>query len=266
MGTYARKTGARAGTQSIERALSILKEISSANATGCTIQTLIEKLDLNRTTVYRLTKCLEAQGAVRQDARSKKFFLGPLALALGVAAQHQLDLKQMFAPSARRLAEATGDTCFVMLRSGTDAVCIDRCLGSFPIKTLTVEVGTKRPLGIGAGSLAILAAMRETEIDDLMRANDKALPGYGQSSASIAKAVRMTQKVGYVAAPVHGLEQVIAIGLPILDRADNPIAALSIAAIAERMSAKRRVELLTLLRMETDHLHEALFKANILAG
>jgi len=76
----------------------------------------------------------------------------------------------------------------------------------------------------------------------------------------------MTQKVGYVAAPVHGLEQVIAMGLPILDRAHNPIAALSVAAIAERMSAKRRVELLLLLRTETARLHEALFQANIVAA
>jgi len=266
MGKLAIPPDARAGTQSVERALAVLKEIGSANATGCSMPTLIEKLGLNRTTVYRLAKCLETQGAVRQDAQSKKFFLGPLALALGVAAQQQLDLKQMFAPSAKCLADTTGDTCFVMLRSGTDAVSIDRCLGSFPIKTLTVEVGTRRPLGIGAGSLAILAAMREAEINGVMRANGKALPRYGQSSASLARAVRMTQKVGYVAAPVHGLEQVIAMGLPILDRAHNPIAALSVAAIAERMSAKRRVELLLLLRTETGRLHETLSRDNIVAA
>ena len=48
--------------------------------------------------------------------------------------------------------------------SGADAVCIDRRLGSYPVKTLTVEVGTKRPLGIGAGSLAIL---RGAKVDTL---------------------------------------------------------------------------------------------------
>lgn len=261
-----RTAAVRAGTQSIERALSILKEVGSANATGCTMATLIEKVGLNRTTVYRLLKCLEDQGAIQQEASGRKFFLGPLALALGAAAQHQLDLKQIIAPAATRLAEATGDTCFVMLKSGNDAICIDRRLGSYPIKALTVEVGTKRPLGVGAGSLAILAAMQAPEIERAVRANSKALPKYGQSSASLAKAVRTTQKIGYVAAPVHGLEQVVAIGLPILDQAQNPVAALSIAAIAERMSGKRRLELLGLLQAETKKLHEALSKTGVVVS
>jgi DNA-binding IclR family transcriptional regulator len=69
--------------------------------------------------------------------------------------------------------------------------------------------------------------------------------------------------MGYVAAPVHELERVIAIGLPILDRTQNPVAALSIAAIAERMQGKRRVELLELLQAETKRLHEMLCKINL---
>lgn len=256
-------SSARAGTQSIERALWILKEVGSANTTGCTMQTLVEQVGLNRTTVYRLVKCLLDQGAIQQNIRSKRLFLGPLALALGVAAQQQLDLKQIFSPAATRLADLTGDTCFIMLRSGADAVCIDRRLGSYPIKTLTVEIGMKRPLGIGAGSLAILAAMPELEINNVIRANTRALSTYGQSPATLMKSVRTTQKLGYVAAPVHELERVIAIGLPILDRTQNPVAALSIAAIAERMQGKRRGELLELLQTETKRLHEMLCKINL---
>jgi DNA-binding IclR family transcriptional regulator len=267
MGTVNKSSrSARSGTQSVERALWILKEVGSANATGCTMQTLVEQVGLNRTTVYRLVKCLLEQGAIQQNVRSKRIYLGPLALALGVAAQQQLDLKQIFSPSATRLAEATGDTCFVMLRSGTDAVCIDRRLGSYPIKTLTVEVGMKRPLGIGAGSLAILAAMPESEISSVIRANARLLPRYGQSPASLMKSIRTTQKQGYVAAPVHELEQVIAIGLPVLDRMQKPIAALSITAIAERMQSKRRPELLELLQTETKHLHETLRKTNLMGS
>ncbi len=258
--------GTRSGTQSLERALCILKEVGSANATGSTMPALVEKVGLNRTTVYRLLKCLEDQGAIRLDSRSKKIFLGPLALALGAAAQQKLDLKQIFAPAATRLAEITGDTCFVMLRSGADAVCIDRRLGSYPVKTLTVEVGTKRPLGIGAGSLAILAAMQEPEINNVIRANAKALQAYGQSAASLVNSVRATQRQGYVSAPVHGIERVIAVGLPIRDRANNPIAALSIAAIAERMSAKRRPEILGHLQAETGRLHEMLCETSLLDG
>ena len=46
----------------------------------------------------------------------------------------------------------------------------------------------------------------------------------------------------------------------------KPIAALSIAAIAERMQGKHRRELLELLRAETKLLHETLCKTNLPAG
>jgi len=256
----------RSGTQSLERALCILKEVGATNVTGCTLAMLLEKVALNRTTVYRLVKCLQDQGAIDQDVRTRRFFLGPLALALGVAAQQRFDLRQILSPAAVRIAEATGDTCFLMMRSGSDAVCIDRRLGSYPIKTLTVEVGTRRPLGIGAGSLAILSAMQESEIQNAIRANAKILPKYGQSPASLIKAVRTAQRLGYVSAPVHGLERVIAVGLPIRDRMQNPLAALSIAAIAERMSPKRRLDLLGRLQAETKQLGEILRKTNLVTA
>ena len=69
-----------------------------------------------------------------------------------------------------------------------------------------------------------------------------------------------------MSAPVHGIERVIAVGLPIRDRANNPIAALSIAAIAERMSAKRRPEILGHLQAETGRLHEMLCETSLLDG
>jgi len=47
---------------------------------------------------------------------------------------------------------------FLIVRSGDDAVCADRAIGSYPVKTSVVDVGTRRPLGLGGGSLAMLTA------------------------------------------------------------------------------------------------------------
>jgi DNA-binding IclR family transcriptional regulator len=256
-------TNSTTGTQSLERALGLLKDISEANTRGITLLGLVEKATLNRTTVYRLVTALQAQGAVTRDERTKRYFLGPLVLALGLAAQKRLDLKQMLSPAAARIAEKSGDTCFVILRSGNESICIDRHLGSYPIKALTVEVGTRRPLGIGAGSLAILSAMSEAEVEAVMRSNAEVLDRYGQSAGAMLKAMRTAQKSGYVSSPVLGLERVSAVGVALKDRTQDPIAALSIAAIAERMSAKRRLELLDLLRSEIKQLADTLGKVHI---
>lgn len=255
---------ARSGTQSVERAFAVLKEVGAANTRGTTLSALVQNVRLNRTTLHRILKCLLQQGAIRHESQSKRFFLGPLTFELGIASRQQLDLHSFFSPALARIAETTGDTVFLMLRSGNDAVYIDRRMGSFPIKTLVVEIGTRRPLGIGAGSLTMLSALPEQEIQRVIRQNASRLPSYGETPEKLLKAVRIAQKAGYASRPVQGLNGVIALGLPILDPLGAPIAALSVAAIGNRMSKLRQRELVGILRSETARLQELLRDINVI--
>ena len=152
----------RTGTQTVDRSFQRLKEIAARNARGATLPQLAETFGLHRTTTHRMLQCLVRNSAVRHEASSKRFVLGPLAVELSIAARPQLDLRTLLAEAVSRVAEQTGDTTFLILRSGNDAVCIDRRLGSYPIETVVVEVGTRRPLGVGAGSLAILGTLPES--------------------------------------------------------------------------------------------------------
>jgi len=256
----ARKNG-RSGAQSVERAFAVLREIGTARTTGVTAAAIAAELRLNRTTVHRLLKCMLAEGAVRNVGARARYVLGPLAYELGLAAREQLDLHGLFAPALSTMAEKTGDTCFLMMRSGNEAVCIDRKLGAYPIKTLVVDVGTRRPLGVGAGSLAILSALPEDDMRRIVRDTTDRLPAYGITAGAVTKSVRIAQKTGYVSSIVHGVDGVIAVGVPILEPSGNPVAALSIAAIAKRMGKTRQAELVALLRGETARLQKLLTRA-----
>jgi DNA-binding IclR family transcriptional regulator len=55
--------------------------------------------------------------------------------------------------------------------SGTDGVCLHHEEGSFPIHTQVLSAGRRYPLGIGAGSLALLAAMSDREVERIINAN-----------------------------------------------------------------------------------------------
>ena len=52
------------------------------------------------------------------------------------------------------------------------SICSARALGDYPIKALTLDVGIRRPLGVGAGGLAILCALPEAEADEIIDAID----------------------------------------------------------------------------------------------
>ena len=238
------------GTQSIERALSLLREIAAHNRSGSRLLDLATRTGLQRPTVHRMLKCLAAENMVQQDPDTHRYFLGPMVFELGLTAAPRFNLREICHPALTRLAEVTGDTVFLTQRSGLDAVCLDRHEGTFPIKTFTLEIGMRRPLGVGIGSLAILAELPEEDIRNIVASNAPRLPEYGLTPGSLLSQIKKAQKLGYAVRETPSLAGVRSIGQALHNRSGVPFAALSVSAISSRMNEKRVAELAALLKNE----------------
>jgi len=245
------ETARLSGTQSIERALTLMREIAAHNRMGSRLLDLASRTGLQRPTVHRMLKCLTAENMVLQDPDSHRYYLGPMVFELGLTAAPRFNLREICHPAMNRIAEATGDTVFLTQRSGLDAVCVDRQEGTFPIKTFTLEIGMRRPLGVGTGSLAILAALSDEEVRHVINANAPRLPEYGLTTTSLLAQVKRAQKLGYAVREMPSLAGVRSIGHALHDQSGMAFAALSVSAISSRMSEKRVIELATMLRNET---------------
>ena len=82
--------------------------------------------------------------------------------------------------------------------SRLDLVCIDRKTGDYPIKVFTVEIGIRRPLGVGAGSIAVLATMPDDDALAALDALQGTLQAYsGALRRGIVPAMRAARKAGY---------------------------------------------------------------------
>ena len=251
-------SGKLSGTQSIERALSLLREIAAHNRTGSRLLDLATRTGLQRPTVHRMLKCLAAEAMVQQDADTHRYFLGPMVFELGLTAGPRFNLREICHPALTRIAEATGDTVFLTQRSGLDAVCLDRHEGAFPIKTFTLEIGMRRPLGVGIGSVAILAALPDEDIRHIIASNAPRLPEYGLTPNSLLAQVKKAQKLGYAVRETPSLAGVRSIGQALRNRSGVPFAALSVSAISSRMNEKRVAELAALLKNETRSIEKQL--------
>ena len=138
------------------------------------------------------------------------------------------------------LAEATEDTVYLVIRSGFDAVCMHRIEGSFPIRTLVLEVGSRRPLGVGAGGLAILAAIGQQEQEDVIERVAPQLGAFGHLTAeSASEACAAARARG--AAVIEGTINlgVVAVGHSFRDAMGQAVGALSVAALSQRMTNPR---------------------------
>ena len=173
-------------------------------------------------------------------SRAYPISFGRLAYEIGLAASERLNLAQICKPALARIAEETGDTVFLMVRSGDDCICADRAMGSYPIKTFVVDVGTHRPLGIGAGSLAILSALPEDVANQVIDRNASRIVEYEDMSlVRLHDTMMRARRTGHVAMDVIRVPRVRAVGVALVAANGRPVAAMSIAAIVFRMTPDR---------------------------
>lgn len=247
------------GTQSIHRAITILREIAARSQTGLRLADIADALELERPTAHRIVKGLVAQGMVAQDPASKRYRLGHVVYELGLAATPHFNLKEICQPAMHRLAEKSGDSVFLVVRSGLDTVCIDRLEGSYPIQTRTLNIGGRRPLGVGAGSLALLMTLPPDDIEHVISTNAPRFGTFGQLTPErLKKALKASAEAGYAVNEEDVLPGVSAIGMVIRPPHGQPYAALSIAAIESRLSGARREEMARLLAKEVRQLEKLL--------
>lgn len=241
-----------AGTQAIQRAALIVRLVASRSRTGMRLMDLVKSSRLERPTVHRILQGLIAEGLLRQDPDSRLYFLGPLVFELGLAAAPQFDLRDICRPTLKRIAEKTEDTVFLSVRSGYESVCIDRKEGTFPIKTFTLDVGTRRPLGAGASGLALLMPLPDETVDEIVRANAVRYVAHHKNLTvpSLLKALARSRELGFAWNDSHIVPGAATLGLPIQNRYGHPFAAITIGAIVSRMTESRRSQLVSILRAE----------------
>src|SRR5689334_14778147 len=78
--------GARSGTQAIERAMVILREIANRGHLGWQLSELAPRCGLSKTTTHRLLTCLVRERMVRQAPGGHLYLPGPMLFELGLAA------------------------------------------------------------------------------------------------------------------------------------------------------------------------------------
>src|SRR5262245_13123283 len=135
----------RAGTQTIERSVLILKELAARGTIGWRLSDLAKSCELDRGTTHRMLACLVRERLARQRASDRRYVPGPLLFELGLALPALSAFQSACAGPLARAAKRLGGVSLLCLRSGAEFVCAGRA-GDLQLKALTIDVGTRRPL------------------------------------------------------------------------------------------------------------------------
>lgn len=250
-------------TQTLERAIGLIRLLAAGGTEGCRLVDLQLASGLTKPTVHRILDTLKQQGMVEQLEDSRRYRLGQELAVLGWSANRTVyDLKELAAEDLAAIAAKTGDTGFLAIRSGTEAVCIDRQAGGYPVKAFTVEVGTRRPLGVGATGVALLAALPQDESEVVLDAiKDSLLRFPNAGLGQIQEAVALARRAGYALSDGLMLQGVRGVAVVIRDSAGRPIAGVGTAAITDRMPPARIPEIVQILRIHANHIEQRIAAA-----
>ncbi|WP_240939521.1 IclR family transcriptional regulator [Diaphorobacter sp. HDW4A] len=246
------------GTQSLQRAMALVQALTRNQRKGGTAAQLAIATGIDRSTAHRMLQCLAASELLHFDTVTRKYHFGRLAHEIGFAASEHVDFTGLSKPALARISEDTGDTVFLMMRSGDDAVCADRYLGVYAVQPLAVTVGTRRPLGIGCGSLAMLSSLPPHVADLCLHQNEPRIAAFdGMSVERIQSMLQVARSNGYVAMDVINVSCARSVSAPVISKTGRPVAALSVSGMAARMSTEREQALGHILQTEAKALGKA---------
>ncbi|MBI2771961.1 MAG: IclR family transcriptional regulator [Burkholderiales bacterium] len=227
-------------TGSLKRGVLLLKALATAGARGLALTEVSQQAGTPHPSTHRVLGQLIAEGLAEYVHETRRYRLGPLAFELGLAGSALHDIRDLCQEPMAGLAFETEDTVYLVARSGFEAVCMHRIEGSFPIRTLVLQVGSRRPLGVGAGGLAILSAIEPGERDRIIARVAPALKAYGKLSArALAEAGLQACDSGVAVIRDVVTLGVTGVGVAFSSPAGQPIGALSVAALSQRMTPRR---------------------------
>lgn len=252
---------AAGGTQAVARAAALLRAIAASRHASASLAELAAEVGLERPTAYRILQRLALEGLVTQDPASRAYGLGPLLYELGLAAQAPLGLAGAAREALDRLAQSSGDTVFAIVRNGLDSVCLDRREGDYPVKALMMDAGRRRPLGIGAGSLAWLAAMPQEHVAPILQANAGRIRAAGEADLqALAHQIDTCRAQDFALRTATEAPEIVSLAVVARNVYGTPVLALSISALRFRIEQRQDL-LLGQLRAARAQLEQRLRSA-----
>ncbi|MEI4261567.1 IclR family transcriptional regulator [Roseovarius sp. D0-M9] len=236
---------------SLAKAIRLLPIVAERNATGATLSTVARKANLKTATARRLLQGLVDGGLLSFDPYLKIYTLGIRIFDLAGAAgsPRQFDgVRMNVGPALLETAAISGETAYLTVPFGDEALCIDTATGSYPLSANTLHVGSRRPLGVGAGSAAILAALPDDNCDRIIASNSEVYGRYGDLTVSeVRRMVRHWRDHRYLVNNSIIIPEVSAIAVAVFDSSGSLKAGLSVSALKSRLGPMRRKEIVAVM-------------------
>lgn len=220
----------------VDRAVQILQTFQSGeDAYG--VSELSRLLDLNKSTVYDILNTLAHHRFVERDEATKRYRLGAALFHLGNLVRPRVNVRDVAHPFVLDLADQVGET--VILGTFTpddDVLILDSAEPEFDMK-ISASVGTRVPHSAGVFGKIFHAAMDSQTLNRLL--TSRPLRAYTRQTivdiAEYEKELERVRAAGLAEEYEEYLDGVRAIGVPIVNREGQVVAALIVTGFSRSL-------------------------------
>jgi DNA-binding IclR family transcriptional regulator len=214
------------------KAMALLDHVADEGET--TPARLAELTGEPRSSIYRLLATLQGLELVEPGHHRGTYMLGLKLFRLGSTVVSRFDERQAALPVMERIHEEIGETTFLCVHRGDEAVCIERLDGK-QVTLLALSLGGSMPLHAGSAPRALLAfqppATWETYLEHTHL--DAFTPKSLTTPEAVLDELRATRERGYAISDGDVTPGVASIGAPIFDHRGLARASLSIGGLRE---------------------------------
>ena len=223
-----------AGPRSPLRTVQVLQELA-VSATGVPLAVLAERLQLPKTSLFRLLRSLESGGYV--TSLNGVHGIGLEAVKLGMAIMQNREIPNRVRPAMEWLSEKSSETIILgsIDETGSQVIYSDVIDATNPLRFI-IKMGTIKPLYTSASGLTILAYMSPAELQTYLADVQfvRFAPNTISSVSMLKRKIKEIRATG-VAVSIDGMfEGVFSIAAPVVNAMGVVRAGLSISAPSSR--------------------------------
>ncbi|WP_326537462.1 IclR family transcriptional regulator [Pseudorhodoferax sp.] len=238
----------------LERGLRLLGEFGRESRT-LTAPECARRLNLPRSTVFRLLNTLESMGFLERSESGTEYRLGMSVLRLGFDYLSSLELTDLGQPILARLSGATNYPGNLVVRDGRSIVYVAKVAPPTPFAS-TVRVGTRLPAHATVFGRVLLQDLTLAELRKLYP--EEHLESFSAGTPTTVLAlfdlVQADRERGYVQGEGFFESSISTIAAPVRDHSGHVVAALGATIPAPRFEAGHVDELVGQVRAAADEL------------
>lgn len=248
----------RYNVPALERGLRVLGEFSRDSRT-LSAPELARRLDLPRSTVFRLLTTLESMGFIDRTDNGNDYRLGMAVLRLGFEYLASLELTELGQPVLARLCDEIRYPCNLVVRDGRSIVYVAKVTPPTPFSS-AVRVGTRLPAHATVLGRILLEDLTLPELRALYP--EERLETFSGSTPKtvleLFNMVDVDRQRGYVLGEGFYESSISTIAAPVRDHTGHIVAALGATIPSAHIESGRMDELVERVRTSADELSSLL--------